>query len=584
MNNVVTLNTNKELTDRVFTIEMDIRALETRLFEEKKAHLMCADKKETKALATVYKNTEIEISILKQNLDITKKQLQEAQLKASVAQNAMETDLKEELDEASIVAALKEMNANFIINGNEWHCIYSNGVRHQPQVRRLIHEEMINHVYHVSDHIVDAFKLKKIAKAANRLYRDVERTFENDKIKTLNQMNELRTFWLKPVFDTPHHEAFDYLVANIVGHNQEYKDQIEKYIAYSYVRPEDIFAPNIDSSAKGGAGRDTLFRMLEIIFTEECCGEAKKETVQGTHNGELNGKIWVKVSEQNNRVMNIEELKNLTGGHNFRLRTMNKDPIQVPRTFRFFMMSNNYEGTAKLTGSGGGAEDRRWEPILSSTSLVNVMAEKKEISIDAAKQLLQDWQDRVYQNETEIAKWLGNMIKHHGFYDYYAGVVSNIDKLVALHGVYYEQMVDRQKRQFDVFIDAVIELSDNSTCYNVDSMFRIYKLICFGGKVPDKQTFGKMMAQRFSTITGIDWEMRVVDYLVSGYLTGGASNRSRSLVVKPVLKNVADDGDDGDDVKMVFDIFDFLNDGQIDEKGKDLGGKPHINNIKHELC
>jgi hypothetical protein len=103
--------------------------------------------------------------------------------------------------------------------------------------------------------------------------------------------------------------------------------------------------------------------------------------------------------------------------------------------------------------------------------------------------------------------------------------------------------------------------------------------VCYGGKLPDKQVFGKMMTQALAASTGIDYEMKVVDYYTESGGLRGASTRSRSLVVKPVME----DEEDEDKMKMVFDIWDFLNDGQIDEKGKDLGSKPHINNVKGEL-
>jgi len=46
---------------------------------------------------------------------------------------------------------------------------------------------------------------------------------------------------------------------------------------------------------------------------------------------------------------------------------------------------------------------------------------------------------------------------------------------------------------------------------------------------------------------------------------------------------------DEDKEKLVFDIFDFINETDdqgeaiCDDKGKELGEKPHSNNIKQEL-
>jgi hypothetical protein len=581
---VTELRPFKEAEDKISWIETEIETLEAKLITEKRNELNAVTKSDVAAAKKAIKGLEIELKVQAQSLKIAKSNLTDMQLKIEANQSTTNNEIQKELDELSIITALKDMNANFIVNGNEWHCIYGNGVRFQPLVKILSHEEMIDHVFLVSDHWVDKFKLKQIAKGANRMYRDVERTFQGTKKSTLNQLNELREFWLKPDFSGESHVAFDILTHNLVGHKDEYKDQIEKYIAYSYVRPEDIFAPNIDSSAKGGVGRDTFFRMLEIIFTEECCGEAKKETVQGTHNGELNGKIWVKVSEQNNRVMNIEELKNLTGGHNFRLREMGQNARQVPRTFRFFMMSNNYEGTAKLTGGGGGTEDRRWEPIFSNTSLVKALTDEIAIKdgVEPDKErvvsILEQWQQEVYQDEKEIAKWLGHIITKHGYKDYYEGKTKSISKLTALHGEYYTEMLDRQKRVFDTFMETVVVLSENSNCYVMTKMHKIFSLLALGNKIPDKGQFAKMFAQWLTLKTNQTWEIKLSPYY--GNEDDLAIHRKKATIVK--LAGTTADEDD-EQPKLVFEVFDFLHEGMVDEKNKELGERPHVNNIKEEF-
>jgi hypothetical protein len=392
-------------------------------------------------------------------------------------------------------------------------------------------------------------------------------------------MNELRKYWLKPLECESYHEAFDMLFSNLVGHDITYKEQIERYIAYSYVKPYDIFAPNIDSSAKGGAGRDTVFRILEIIFTEECCGEAKKETVQGTHNGELWGRVWVKISESNNRAMDINELKNLTGGHNFRLRRMGENAVQAPRTFRFFMMSNNYEGTARLTGGGSTAEDRRWEPIFSTTSLLDTIAVLKGFDLGSreASELLNDWQNNVYQNEEEIAKWLYCIIKK---YD-----PENIQKLRPVHGQYYEQMVERQKNSFSVFMEKIVELSKVSNCYDIDKIYKIFKIV---SNTPlSKNSFAKKMCEWLLQTQSTEYEIKVKNIYTDEI---DRLKRQKRQVVCP--KDFVQTGrpyDEEVDNRLVFDIFDFIEESDergesiVDEKNKELGEKPHVNNIKQEL-
>lgn len=479
----------------------------------------------------------------------------------------------------NVSQALNDLNAYYISSESQWYCIYSEkDRRHQPKVAKVSTLTMKDMVFGATNWFADNDReLKQIALDNNRYFRDVERSFLPPSKNTLNQMEKLREFWLKPIPCESYHEAFDILFSNLVGHDPTYKEQIERYIAYSYEKPYDIFAPNIDSSAKGGAGRDTVFRILEIIFTEECCGEAKKETVQGTHNGELWGKVWVKISESNNHVMDINELKNLTGGHNFRLRRMGENATQAPRTFRFFMMSNNYEGTARLTGGGSTAEDRRWEPIFSTTSLLDSISVLKgyELGSREASELLNDWQINVYQNETEIAKWLYCMIQKYKPIE--------IQKLRPLHAQYYEQMVERQKNSFSMFMEKILELSEVSNCYDVDKMYKIFKIV--SNTQLSKNSFAKKMCEWLLQNQTTEYEIKVRN-IYTDDLDKNKRQKRQVVCPKDFVKvgGIADD-----DHKLIFDIFEFIEQtdekGNLlcDEKGKELNEKPHVNNIKQEL-
>jgi hypothetical protein len=485
--------------------------------------------------------------------------------------------------EQNVVKALNDFNAYYISSERQWYCIYSeHNRRHQPKVAVVDSITMRDMIYGATKWQTDNdWDLKKIAHDNNRYYRDVERTFLPNSPNTLNQMTELRKFWLKPIHDQQPHIAFDLLFLNLVGGDQAYKDQIEKYIAYSYVKPEDIFAPNIDSSARGGVGRDTVFRILEIIFTEECCGEAKKETVQGTHNGELWGKVWVKISESNNRLMDINELKNLTGGHNFRLRRMGENAVQVPRTFRFMMMSNNYEGTARLTGSGSDAEDRRWEPIFSQTSLLQRIADHLQVELSDSKvgETLQDWQQSVFQNEVEIAKWLGYIINKHK--------PETIAKLKPLHGDYYNQMVERQKNSMSIFMENIISLQQNTNCYDIDIMYKIFKIV--NATNMTKNQFAKRMCEwLMAYFPGVEFDIKLRNIYRPSTDNNGLfveeSRVKRQVVsIKDQVKGPGRPKTDEDDQRLVFDITDFVEQDKLDDKGKELGLRPHPNNIREEL-
>ena len=518
----------------------------------------------------------IQLNKLKAGLEEQKNELQKTTLE--LEEKFLTNKIK---SQQNVSQALNEFNAYFISSESQWYCIYSEQERrHQPKVNIVSTSTMKDMVFGATNWFADTDRdLKQIALDNNRYFRDVERSFLPQSKNTLNQMNELRKYWLKPIECESYHEAFDMLFSNLVGHDTAYKEQIERYIAYSYVKPYDIFAPNIDSSAKGGAGRDTVFRILEIIFTEECCGEAKKETVQGTHNGELWGKVWVKISESNNRAMDINELKNLTGGHNFRLRRMGENAVQAPRTFRFFMMSNNYEGTARLTGGGSTAEDRRWEPIFSTTSLLDTIAVLKgfDLSSREASELLNDWQNNVYQNEVEIAKWLYCIIKKYN--------PEEIQKLRPVHGQYYEQMVERQKNSFSVFMEKIVELSKVSNCYDIDKIYKIFKIV---SNTPlSKNTFAKKMCEWLLQTQSTEYEIKVKNIYTDEI--DRLKRQKRQVVCQKDFVQIGGVHSDENDNRLVFDIFDFIEESDergetiVDEKNKELGEKPHVNNIKQEL-
>jgi hypothetical protein len=479
-------------------------------------------------------------------------------------------EYKAESTVKNVVTALENLNANYVASDSKWYCIYTNDCRYQPQVRIISNDTMKDLILRETGWVeTQDITIKKIAREHGRMYRDVERTFRPAKEGVLNQMDELRKFWLKPVFGQPHHIAFDILISNLVDGDEAYKAQIEKYIAYRYVKPHDIYAPSIDSSAKGGAGRDTIFRLLEIIFTEECCGEANGETFNGTHNGELWGKVWIKISERNARTIDYNEFKNLTGGNNFRLRRMGENAIQSPRTFIFFIMNNGYNGTITLAGTGKGAEDRRVEPVISNTSLRTRIAEY--LGVDENSEIvgdtIQDWQDNIWQNETEIARWLGNIIDQHK--------PDSITKITPLHAQYYAEMFSRQKNAFNTFMENIVALANETNCFVVDDMYKIYKIATL--QSIDKNSFAKRMAAWLTQQSGQNWQVKVRDIYYD--VDDGPEDRHRKSVVY-VPEQVTPGSHES---KQVFNIFEFIDEDKRDDKGNDLGRRPHTNNIKGEL-
>lgn len=571
------LELKRDQLEQELQVKRDKEREAKKLAVELKVKHINAQKNDKAALKVDLDNANAAHRILKDEIETLEEKL-DGVLVAIAQLNSGEASVhKQKQTVTNVQKALENLNAYYITTERKWHCVYTDGVRHEPICRAYDNETMKDIILGETGWSeTNELTVKKIAQESGRMYRNVERTFQEQKKSVLNQMNELRKFWLKPIYGQRHHEAFDLLLLNVCGGKTDYKEHLEKYIAYRYVKPNDLFVPNIDSCAKGGTGRDTLFHILEIIFTQECCGEANGETFTGTHNGELWGKVWVKISERNSKSIDYNEFKNLTGGHNFRLRRMGENAVQAPRTFVFFIMNNGYHSTIPVTGNGSSSEDRRVEPIFSNTSLLERIADYYNLTEEERKNslgsIIQSLQDNVFQNEEEIAKWLGNIIEKHQ--------PEKIDKFMPLHGDYYQLKIDRQKNAFNTFMDTVISLSQHSNCYAVDDMHKIYEIV--SGQHMRKDIFGKKMSEWLIGKSGKEWEVKVKDIYYS--IEDRKDERHRKSVVcvqEDVLTGRPSTGDE--DRRLTFNIYEFILEDKMDDRGNDLGRKPHPNNIKSDL-
>jgi len=485
------------------------------------------------------------------------KDLNETNAAAAVAQQT----------EDNVVIALGNLNGNFVASEGKWHGVYSNGVRWQPVVQVMDDQRMRDMILNETGwKQTPEMVAKEIARNAGRMYRNVERSFNPPNKHTLNQMDELRQFWLSPVYGQGCHTAFDLLINTIVDNDPEYKAQLEKIIAYRYLFPEDIYCPNPDSSAKGGAGRDTLFNILKIIFTEECVGEASTETFQGTHNGELWGKIWVIISDRNAKAVDYDVFKNLTGSSQFRLRRMGIDATMAPRTFTFFAAGNGLTGAFPIAGTGKGGEDRRVEPIISNANIDDQLIKHYGATKDTVGEIVIELQKTVWQNEEEIAKWLGHIINKHD--------VKNIKKLLPLHGKHYKTMSSRQKDGFKTFMENITRKELSTNTYPVAHIYDLYKYTTTSKLGKDK--FIKKMCEYMTRKTQNEWGVGVKRY----YDGADVSTEHRKQVIYDVaIDGVTNQHEEGY-VKKVFDFEDFIDTTKDQNKfGDDIVGKICAENI-----
>jgi hypothetical protein len=333
--------------------------------------------------------------------------------------------------------------------------------------------------------------------------------------------------------------------------------------------------PNIDSCAIGGTGRDTFYNIMRCIFTDECCGSVGVETFKGTHNGDLFGKMIIKVDEKDSHSIPIDKIKEFTGGNRYRHRSMNKDARDVARLFSFIFFRNGFTSTAKLAGTGSSGEDRRFEPVIARVNLPRHMALYHGLIIDineipdedttkAMSMLIKDWQKEYYKNEEKISEWLGYIIDKYDSHE--------MTELMPLHGKYYKEMLQRQKRGIDGFMPKFITLmtQGESTVVNIGQAHKLYEYA--ESQKCTKDWFKNQMMYWLNTHLGWDSEEIMTDV----YTFSGCTNQDRRkmAIVQNKLKTPN---------KLIFNLDDFIDRDALDDKGTTVGEKINQYSIRDEL-
>lgn len=476
----------------------------------------------------------------------------------------------------NILQTFQDNNIHYVINGRKWWRVEQDstgGIR----IKDHDYLELKDLVFYSTDwEIKDEMEVKRFAKDNHRFFKDIVRDFTTRNVSGVyNQMDDIRRYWLQPIYDAESHPAFLLLTLSIAGGNLDYSDQLERLIAYRYVKPEDVMVPNIDSCATGGTGRDTLFNIIRTIFTDECCGEVSEETFKGTHNGDLFGKMWIKVNEQSSSSVPIDKVKSLTGDRKYRDRQMGRDARDAVRLFNFMFFRNGFTTTAKLSGTGSSGEDRRFEPIIARVNLARYVAhwlglindldqmlttEQESLAIGEIKR----WQREVYNNREEIAKWLGHIIRKHN--------VEAMTELSPIHGVYYQEMLGRQRKGIDIFMPKFIDLfaRGESNVISVKDVHRLYE-VAENAKVT-KDWFKNQLMYWLNSKMGWDSVEEQDDIYPFENASTGA--RRRFFVVLNRLDQPA---------KRTFNIEDFINIDAVDDKGNVVGEKINQYSLKDEL-
>lgn len=487
--------------------------------------------------------------------------IQETRTSLGKLMSLVKTEQREKNSVSSIEKTFNINNIHYVVNGQKWWMVDPDGDRRSPKVISLTGSEMRDILYLDADwEVNNEQEIKRVAKETGRMFKHVVRDFNTaTRPNTYNQMADIQKYWLKPVFDATPHVAFRLLCLSIAGGDEDYADQLERLVAYRYVHPEDVMIPNIDSCATGGTGRDTFFGIVRSIFTDECCATINEETISGTHNADLFGKMWVKVSEKDSRSIPIDKIKDLTGDKKYRHRAMGENAIDAVRLFCFMFFRNGYTTTAKLAGTGPSGEDRRFEPVIARYNLARHIALYTEQISDfneefsteketAATYIIKQWQQEVYQNDEEIARWLGYIINKHD--------VANMRELLPLHGKYYKEMIVRQQKGIEVFMPKLTGLMDGSNVINIKTAHKLYE-ISENAKVT-KDWFKNAAVHWLNTKA--NWDCVVETTSVYPFQGAGSDSRRRFAIIRD--RNTVKD-----DVNFCFDVTDFIDvDIEIDGK------------------
>lgn len=537
---------------------------------------LTTDRKQKQQLKNDIKALTEQIKQWKKNVDNDEKILSEVKFNLKKINAKKYEQKNKETNKNTAEKVFDEHNIHYIIFDQQWWSVDPAGDRMSVKINSSEAGVIKDLIFNDSGREIQAEQeLKALAKELGRMYKHMVRDFEPDRPGVYNQMTTIRKQWLEPIYGVTPHDSFRLLLLSIAGGDDDYADQLEKWVAYRYEHPEDVMVPNIDSCAIGGTGRDTFYNILRSIFTDECCGSVGTETFKGTHNGDLFGKMVIKVDEKNSYSVPIDKVKEFTGSNRYRHRAMNKDARDVARLFSFIFFRNGFTSTAKLAGTGTSGEDRRFEPIIARVNLPrhlafyhklinNINEIPDEHTIKAMTILIKEWQQKYYKNETRISEWLGHIITKHN--------AKNMTELLPLHGKYYTEMLTRQKKGIDGFMPKYMNLMNMgiSTVINITQAHKLYEAA--ESQKCKKDYFKNEMMYWLNNHMGWDCEEVTVDC----YTWKGCRNEDRrKMTVVQNKLNVPE--------TYMFNITDFIDTDATDEKGTTVGEKINVFSIRDEL-
>lgn len=535
------------------------------------------NKTEKRNLKDQKKSIDANVKLMRQNISNKEQLLKNVEVELGKIRAKKKQEFVTKNSQQTAEKVFDEHNIHYVIFDQQWWSVDPAGDRMSVKINASEAGVVKDLIFNDSNwEITSEQELKKLAKDMSRMYKHIVRDFHGARPGVYNQMDTIKKQWLKPIHGVTPSYSFRLLTLAIAGGDEDYADQLEKFVAYRYCHPEDVMVPNIDSCAVGGTGRDTFFNIIRTIFTDECCGSAGEETFKGTHNGDLFGKMFIKVDEKDSHRVPIDKIKELTGSNRYRHRQMNKDARDSERLFSFFFFRNGFTSTAKLAGTGTSGEDRRFEPVIARINLPRYFAKHHQLITDineipddsittAMTIIIKDTQKNDYKNEIRISEWLGHIIDKFDAH--------NMTELMPLHGKYYKEMLVRQQKGIDGFMPKFMRLFDNgtSTVISVKDAHKIYEVA--ESQKCTKEWFKNNMMYWLNTKLGWDSEELQGENV---YTWSGCTDvdRRRMAIVQNKLSIPS---------KKYFCLTDYINTDSIDDKGNEVGEKISIYSIKDEL-
>ena len=252
-------------------------------------------------------------------------------------------------------------------------------------------------------------------------------------------LNRLRYTKLEPL-DEPHDPLFDLVVKSMSGAKQENIDHIEKVIVAKWNRPGNFLLPVLCFSDDGATGKSLFVSaVISTLFGAEAV--ASNETMQnfaGQFNGHLAGKLAIMINENCEDSYNHNRMKMIAGSPRMTFCYKGQMPFEGESTALYFVTGNSIAGSIKV---GGGDVDRRFS-ILKGTQKLSAYTAPyvsqlsgEPVTREEAEAWMQLEGQKILRDPTEVAKWLGSLVKRHGL----------VETVPALHGSDYQETVATQK-------------------------------------------------------------------------------------------------------------------------------------------